>query len=240
MLAGMEVIFYFSCTSEVSQENRLAEIMVQTCRAWMPDSIITQLTDLYTEAVPGVDNVERFPVRNTLAEGQAHAFAEYAKVGLYVDTDVVFLDDVSPVWDADFDFAARRTFKDLKITDSPEVFDADEMAALKMPYNMGIVFCRTPRLWKKIIEAPIDWYEGQIAFGQLASDHLFLDLDEAYHFVPNYLLHDLGGQKIIHFKGPKRKRWMMLLFGHCQVSLGALKRVNKHDNSEPRPTIDGS
>lgn len=239
MLDGIEVVFFYV---NRSGDDELARIMVDSVREHMPGVPITQLTDMITDDVPGVDMVVRREPEPGIMYFRSCHMAEYRhRAAIFLDHDIVVLKDLRPVFDEPFDVAlTRRTRKELFIDEVPDLIDPNENAAERMPYNMGVIFSRSTKLWAdhrnlhaQTGEMGREWYGEQIALANVLGSGRFKVkvLSEDYNYSPSMPLEDVSERAVLHFKGPVRKQWMMQRYKTCVRSMGALKNVDNHARS---------
>ncbi len=221
----MEIAFFHVDRDAGSRE--LAEIMVESARAVMPDSRIVQMTDMTTPPIEGVDDVLRKTPDGGITYFRMLHMSKYPPGDvLFVDTDVVFNRDVSCVFESEFDVALAPRTQELNITDS-DVFDKDEDASERMPYNIGVMFSRSSDLWKRVEKEnrkyKDEWFGDQLSFAEVVGEFAVKEIDPAvYNYTPEYVLEDTTFKAIVHYKGPHRKKWMMQKHRICKKSMAAL------------------
>jgi hypothetical protein len=235
MLARMEVVFFYV---NRAGDDVLARIMVDSVREHMPGVPITQLTDMITGEVPGVDHVIRRKPEPGIMYFRSCHMAEYRHTAaIFLDHDTVVLKDLSPVFDEPFDVALTTRKRNLFVDEVPDLIDPHENAADKMPYNMGVIFSRSTKLWedhrllhKQTGETGRQWYGEQIALANLlaAGRYKVKVLPEDYNYSPSMPLENVENRAVLHFKGPVRKQWMVQRYKTCIRSMGALKNVDHH------------
>lgn len=234
MLDDIEVVFFYV---NRTGDDALARIMVESCRQHMPGIKVTQLTDRITEDVPGVDMVVRRDPEPGIMYFRSCHMAEYRhKAAIFLDHDTVVLKDLRPVFDEPFDVAlTQRQNTSLYIDEVPDLIDPMENAAEKMPYNMGVMFSRSNKLWEEhrklhsqMGETGRQWYGEQIALANILGSgrYKLKVLSEDYNYSPSMPLEDVEGRAVLHFKGPIRKQWMMQRYKTCIRSMGALRRTH--------------
>lgn len=133
---------------------------------------------------------------------------------LFLDTDTVVQEDVSDIFNLDFDVAL--TAKSTKFA----VFKDREGDPHYMPFNLGVVFSRKPEFWleiKKRVEAKytdpsvLHWWGAQMECWKLYNEKhgwnlRLLDAKE-FNYTPESPEEDLKGKAIVHYKGAHRKHW---------------------------------
>lgn len=189
----------------------MADALIRSVRRTMPGVAVTQLTDLESPAVYGVDHVLRQPSQplallRTLH--QSHVEGEW----LFVDTDVVIRRDVRDVFQQSFDIAVvDRDWPHLPSLPS------DYMQA--MPWNIGVVFSRCPAFWRVVHEALLvapqtaqDFMGDQVvACSVLRQSDRWRRLElpgYLYNYPPAHPDDHGEDAAIVHYKG-ERKAWLL-------------------------------
>jgi lipopolysaccharide biosynthesis glycosyltransferase len=194
----------------VGQDIRLPSIMAVSAKR-LGYSLL-QMTDEETPEVPGCE-VVRLPWDKTrLMTYRMRHLARIEEPLLVVDTDIVFLDDVSAVWDEPFDAAlTKRDF-----VESSNGLNVAE----SMPYNTGVMFVRNPLFWQRahticsgLPEKHQAWWGDQLSVVAAAQEFDVLELPcEVFNYAPREPDDAPLHAKVIHYKG-KRKPWMLEAFG---------------------------
>lgn len=224
MLAVMEIAFFY--VERGSGDDLLAELMVKSIRKTMPSVRICQMTDKTTAGLD-VDSVLRLAPEGGLMHFRTTHMVQYPAAGdvLYVDTDIIFKEDVSAVFDADFDVALVPRTQPLTIKES-SIFGPEEDASKRMPFNQGVIFSKSRDIWKDVLAASEKWrdmwFSDQLAFGEIYKNYNVLKLDPRYNFTPQHCLEDVRDKAILHYKGNKRKLWMVQWNRTCPLSLSTL------------------
>ncbi len=192
----------------------LMGMLIRSVRATMPAVAIVHLTDLATEAAPGVDEVCRRPVSSAVALAVLQLYAEasaLAPAWLFVDTDVLVHAPVDHVFSQDFDVAVAKrdgTFRP---------GEADTKFMRSMPFNKGVVFSRSEPFWRDAVarlqamkSTRRAWMGDQLAMNEaIASGRYRVRvLDARYNYPPQSKAENLSGQFVTHWKGP-RKAWLL-------------------------------
>ncbi len=180
----------------------IAKYLVESVRKSMPDVDVFQLTD---ESCPVVDGVEaiRIPGEMPMGVRRIQHYASLEGDWCFVDTDVLFMQDVRDVFSEPFDIAvASREGSSLVGSEYAQVF----------PYNFGVVFSRSPEFWrealKKMEKLPPEmqrWGGEQWVTGKLVDSggYKVKVLPREYNFTPEK--GELMVAKILHMKGPRKK-----------------------------------
>lgn len=115
---------------------------------------------------------------------------------LFLGSDVFVLQDVSGVFDSEFDVAIAKDM----CPGSDQV-----------KYNADVIFCKNPEFWLKVKETTKGmqwpngpWHEVELAYAEAAESFNLKVLDASYNYVPENE-NDIRG-RLIHFRGP-RKKW---------------------------------
>lgn len=186
----------------------LPTIMVRSAKHFGLE--VVQLTDLDSPRVVGVDDCIRADRGSApLMYWRAQRYAEYGMPGVYVDTDLMFRRDPSPVFGLDFDVALTK--RDQSIMDKT----GREIGHL-MPFNGGVLFVRTPRFLDRVatVMRPMGpelrkWYGDQLAIARVADEFATVNLPvEVYNYTPKRRDDDISRAWIVHYKG-ERKDWML-------------------------------
>lgn len=193
-----------------------AKHMVRSVREHMDGVPVIHFTDDRSRPIEGVDAVERRS-KAPMAQLRMQHHAGVRGDWLFVDTDVLFQQDVRSVFRKDFEIAvADRDWTHLK----PAAGFTEEM-----PFNMGVVFSRCPLFWFEI-EARLAtlpkperrWMGDQQVFCDVIGEgkyHVATISGSRYNFPPSLDDTDTASQAleqqaaIIHFKGPRRKPMML-------------------------------
>lgn len=118
---------------------RHAAALIRSAKAQMPEVPLAQFTDMHSPAAEGVDEVRRLP-RKALALLRLQHQAACTGEWLFLDTDVLFQQDVRPVFEQPFDVAVTTR-------DWPHLKPAVGFGG-RMPFNTGVVFSRSPKFWR--------------------------------------------------------------------------------------------
>lgn len=213
--------FYIDAGTESADANRAcARVMVQSAKREMPNTRVVQFTDEATSGIKGVDAVVRKPTEPMALLRMRHHAAVKGD-WLFVDTDVVFQNDVSRVFrQHSFDIAVtNRDWTHLKAAGG---FTA------RMPFNTGVVFSRAPRFWREVYSRlrayPPDlqqWMGDQEAIGDLVRENdemrwftIHQLKGSIFNYPPEIKLETTATQRlaaasIVHYKGPSRKQMML-------------------------------
>lgn len=191
----------------VGPDDRLPRLMVESAKRFGYE--LLQMTDEETPAL--VDNVVRLPwnKKHLMTYRMAH-LAALDEPLCVVDTDVIFVRDVSDVWQRDFDVALTRR-------EGP-ILDKNGVDVAKLyPYNTGVMFCRNPEFWRRasgicsgLSESLQTWYGDQESVKQAAPYFRTLELDvNEWNYSPRSPEDKPGTARILHYKGPQRKSWLI-------------------------------
>lgn len=210
----VHVCFPFTrpCAPEV------AALMVDSVRRHMPGAIIVQLTDEWTEAVPGVDTLIRMVKGADFINWRLRHMVEigdtFEKI-LWMDYDVIAQSDLREVFDLHaFDIAlTKRDATDSTI--SAEILRV-------CPHNMGVGWSWGSAwgFWRKALSIyqarprRDGWMDGQIAIEQAIDEVRSVNslkvislAASVYNYTPRSENEDLSGRKAVHYKGG-RKIWI--------------------------------
>mgnify|MGYP001565565361 FL=1 len=190
----------------------VADIMIRSCLAVMPDVPIVQMTDMTSPEIPNVTEVRRLPSERMAVLRMRHQAACEGE-WLFLDTDCVVKKDVRDVFKSSFDIAlADRNWPHIPMTPQLEEFNRE------MPFNIAIAFSRSPAFWQAAIEKmhqmPEDrqsWMGDQYAVCEVIREGRFTVKvlpGMIYHYPPGAFYDDGNHAAILHYKG-HRKPWMI-------------------------------
>lgn len=189
--------------------------MIQSVRKVMPDVEITQLTDMTSAPVYGVDSIRRLP-REPLCVSTARHYSLCEGDWLLIDTDIIVQKDVRHVFDgATWDFA---------LTDRiGTTVPGESLFPWCGKFNIGVVFQRNGKeFWSAVVngllKAPKDhryWMGNQIVASELLEkgqwNYTLLPGLE-FNYPPKTSHDNPSHASIVHYKGPTRKKW---LYSQC-------------------------
>ena len=199
----------------VGEDSLLPRGMVASARRAMSDARILHLADEHTTAVPGADEVIRLPydgVHMPTFKLQHLARLQPCDAA-FLDTDIIVQQDLSPLFDTDFDVALTRR-------ENAGLDPSGTDIAKLMPYNGGVLFSKPSgwdfwiNVWQQC-ETYSDelrkWWGDQYAIkavAQIAPLKIRELACDVYNYSPSLETEDLSGRAIIHYKG-ERKAWML-------------------------------
>lgn len=193
----MKVAIYLD--SHTPEHGILAQKCISSVRQAMPHAEIWHLTDEKGPVVDGVDKTLRVPVEGAFCYRRCYLQSLVEGDTLFIDTDVEVKEDVSNVFDDDFDVGVTK----------------DMCPGTKgIVYNSGVTFSRSPRFWSELgerlkdFEFP-DWHVSEREFSTYANEcsmKVKVLPGEEYNYVPSSE-DDIAG-KIVHYRG-LRKRWRL-------------------------------
>lgn len=181
----------------------MAERLVASANAVMPGVPVYQLTDDKCPAIPGT-LVLRIPGEIPMGTRRVMHYAALDGEWCFVGADVLFLQDVRPVFDKEFDIAmADRKGTELEGSGYETV----------MPYNFDVAFSRSRRFWgvvldvlKQIPERYQEWGGEQCVTCRVLDQAKFLALPRKFNYTPESKLDPLKDVAVLHLKG-KKKTW---------------------------------
>lgn len=189
----------------VGPDDSMARLMVKSAIRLGYD--LLQMTDEDSPVIEGVGRIVRLPwnKRQIMLYRMRH-LALTSEPMLVVDTDILFVKDVSDVWEQDFD--AILTKREGPIWDK----NGQDVAKI-YPYNCGVMFCRNPAFWRRAYEICQvlpdelkDWYGDQEAIKWAMRDFNVLELPcREWNYTPPSP-DKLGDARILHLKGGRK--WM--------------------------------
>ncbi len=183
------------------------EMMIASLKKFMTDAKIIQLSNMDFEEAEGIDECIRTPLTGDFIDWSFDSFISVLSRGenvLAIGTDVLLKDDVSDVFNEDFDVAAcKYPLRDR--TDGVYCGDVNffKPNGLKFIQDVAHYYRTTPQIRD-------GWEGGQTAFRDVLSkgEYNFLELDyEVYCNTPESTHEDVDKAKILHFRG-RRKVFM--------------------------------
>jgi glycosyl transferase family 8 len=198
---------FFTVFRRDPQHYVLAETLIRSVRANMPDVPIVQFTDETSPEVLGVDEVWR-RAGGPMLEVRLQHYAACEGEWLLVDTDVLIRRDVSAVFDdKTFDVAlARRDWPHLAA-------ESERLTAAGMPYNTGVVFSRSRAFWQEVLsewrrlpEKERDWLSEQRTVARILHEIPFglKELPGTYNYPPEADVEPPREVMILHYKGGRK------------------------------------
>ena len=196
----------------------IVQAMVKSVRKHLKCEIV-QLTDFETPKLDCVDSVRRLN-GGVVSSFLARHLSEMEGDVLYLDYDTIVREDVSNVFEMDFDLAiTKRTEKEIE---SKLIFKV-------CPNNVGVMFTRNTNFWRDVAKRydersdPPAWMKFQIIVTEAmnALDYKCIELDSnKYNYTPE-TRDEVLTCAIAHYKGFK-KSWMVndedALIGERMVS----------------------
>lgn len=206
-----------------------AKLMIESVRRHLPDAKIIQLSNDIFPAAEGIDEVIRNPYKGDFIEWALISFIEVLKRGddvLQIATDVLLLDNVSDVFNKDFDVAAcQYPLKDRK--DGAFCGDVNFVKAS----GLGV--------WEETLKIYMEKYFGEWDGAQLAfleifnqNRHNILPIDyQKYCYTPESLEEDISQASMVHFRG-KRKEMMQQYAVNLGLAPLEMMMIGNTDSSE--------
>lgn len=186
-----------------------ARMMVESARKHLPDTNLMQIGDRTSQTVHGISAIVRGDFiyqENTFPRYFLEVMANLNVPFSYCDTDLVFMGDIRPLLEEDFDVAICRRCKNDGSTRLYRTFH---------PYNAGLILVKNLEFWQACWEA-ITAFEtsspdlAQYVIGLVVNSGEFkvklLDGD-IYNRSPENVDDFDPAVKVWHFKGI-RKEWM--------------------------------
>lgn len=186
----------------------LADMMTRSVRKVMPDVPIVQLTDKTSPFLYGVDVIRKN------STNRLEHYATLEGEWLLIDSDSIIVSDVTHVFDQEFDIAIC----DRSGSMLPGEINSPFM--VEMPYNLGVVFSRSPEFWRSALEKwnllpecqKADIVADQRAANAAIRDSILNILilpGIEYNYSPRTFHDNNPLAKILHYKGEQRKVWMI-------------------------------
>lgn len=175
----------------------------------MPKVPVVHLAGLSTAPVPGADQTLRMVADDGyLMPFKLKHLSRFTENFIFMDTDMLLTESVESVFDQDFDVAMHKRSAVTVTTNGEQ--------SAPMPYNAGFMACRKPEFFADAHKICLGleekyriWFGDQVAIAELAKQgrYKILDLDETWNH-PVTAPDDYGA-KVLHYKGPRRKPWMI-------------------------------
>lgn len=195
----------------------LARIMVASVRKMMPGVKVFMVTDKDTPAIEGIE-----PARVS-TDGYAefipwvcHACSLFDGEVLYLDSDVVVMRDLRPILNVPGDLIVPNR--------GPKIVDGH-----MQPFIFGCVAYRSAAIWEEIRDrvlkmAPKEraWYGSQIAVFEMWMEEqngrgkwqIVSIPRDTYNYTPKDAQEVPDDKWVLHYKGRKRKAWMLERWSH--------------------------
>lgn len=194
----------------IGKDNELPTRMVASVKEAMPNAVITQLTDMNTDIIKGVNSVIRKPFKGFLMQYRLEHLVALRGEWVSLDTDIIVKKDLKKVFNNEFDVALTKRTQSIISPDGMDV-------AKVMPYNAGVMFSRNHEFWedaltylKTLSDQDKTWWGDQLAIKHIADKKYYkvheLDCSE-YNYTPKNK-DERKDVFVYHFKG-ERKSWML-------------------------------
>jgi len=194
----MKVAIYLD--SHDAEHIACAKLCIDSVRRHMPFAEVWHLTVTDGPELPA-DKTLRLDVEGSFGYRRMFLHSKLEGDVLFIDDDILINDDVSHVFNEDFDIAVTTDIK-------------PGMASIK--YNSGVTFSRSPEFWalhaEKVKAMGFEWDRLEPEFTRTVDQTGFavkILPGEVYNRVPKDE-HDIDG-KILHYRGP-RKKWLLGTF----------------------------
>lgn len=204
------------------QEEKIAQVMIASARQFMPNIVLTQLTDMTTKRVKGVDECRRLDGM-TYGYLLAHHMSQCPHPLIRVDYDMVFQGDITHVMDGDyFDMA-------FNLHGDPNVISTE--FGRKYPLATCLWGAKDNRFATDFRAHHIksgrdDWLGLVPSANEVAERYRIKTLDGAvYNYCPKDRDDKPASALVIHYKGP-RKEWM-LPEGEAHLARNDVRRLGK-------------
>jgi hypothetical protein len=187
----------------------LAIEMTKSVRAHIPDVELIHVTEPGSPKLDCFDSVLYVASNRDYVEQLIRTMTLIDGNVISLDYDILLREDVSDVFDQEFDVAfTKRPDQDKTI-----------VKQMQESYNMGVIFSKSTEFWEKLLAIymmqPLrdGWLGSQNLASQIAvhlsSKYKLIELPgDEYNHPPQSRDEDLTGRKIVHYKGA-RKEWML-------------------------------
>lgn len=196
-------------------EMNLCRAMVESIRQTNPGAVIYQLTDFDTPCVAPVDVILRSKMNVPMMSFKLSMVQQLPEPMIIIDTDMIVQNDLSHIFNSDFDVALTKRYRDVAFRESGKSIND------LMPYNAGIMFSKNRDFWKDCHEACLrmspeqqKWWGEQLALAEVVKTGKYKVLElpgETYNYSPDSPEDDTSDKACIHYKG-ERKLWMGLKY----------------------------
>jgi hypothetical protein len=190
----------------------MAENMVHWVREAMQDAYIVHMASPNTVSIAGVSRRINREVTQENAPLMIYRLEHLANFPyeqmLLLDVDVVMNRDPWKVFDTPFDMAFTTRDRDA-------IVDGESIAR-KMPYNIGVMFSRSPAFWREahayVKTLPPDhqqWWGDQLAVKHLADSGRYRIHEissDPYNYSPDLADEDVTDKFMVHYKGARKAR----------------------------------
>ncbi len=195
----------------------LARIMIASSRRHMPDLPIVMVTDMKTPAIHGAE-----PFR--IDTGGFSEFIPWLTNAcslidgevIYLDSDVVVMRDLRPILNVTGDLIVPNR--------GPKIVDGH-----MQPFIFGCVAYRNRKIWEEIRDRVLQmpekercWYGSQIAVFEMWMEEkngrgkwkIVSIPRDVYNYTPKDEDEIPADKWVLHYKGKKRKHWMLNKWRH--------------------------
>lgn len=191
---------------ETERDAEIAKYLIASVKRYMPHAGPYQLTRDGVKQLEGAE-VIRIPGDMPMGARRIGHYASLMGEWIFVDTDVLFREDVSGVFEKPFDVAL--------VSRDGTYMEGTEYAKA-MPYNFGVVFSRNSEFWQeagkhlsRMAPALQEWEGEQLVTCEMARRGKFKVeiLPSRYNFTPAEKTDNVSDKAILHLKG-QRKAWL--------------------------------
>ncbi len=192
----------------------LARRMVVSAKEAMPGIEIVQMTDMRTPIIRGVDDAQLVETKegDEFMPYRLKHLSLFEGDGIFLDTDIIVKRDLREAFDEPFEVGLTK--RDYPIFGK----QTGQNLAEAMPYNTGVMFSRSQGFWRDCYEYCLSlpkekqqWWGDQLAVKAIAESGEYkvkVFNCETWNRVP-VRSDDLGDAYAVHYKGEKRKEWML-------------------------------
>ena len=217
MREGLRVSFLF-----YDAFDEIAKVMIASVRQHMPNAIVTQLTDLKTRKIPGVDEIRRI-------DGKTYGYL----LGMHMiscpvpfiklDYDMVLQGDISHILDGDHEMAFNLLGDD-------RILDTEY--GKRYPIAASVYGAKSHRFAKALREENVkhvtdDWLGGAHNHNEVAKRFNCKLLNgHVYNYTPKHPEDKPAHALVLHYKG-LRKHWMVAPEMHARAKQDEQRIVQK-------------
>lgn len=195
-------------------DKHLALLMIKSIRRTHREPVIYQITKSGTPTVPGVGH--------RVSSDKPISLFTYFLEGLLalpdaptvvLDTDMIVQRNLEHVFDEPFDLAVTDRHTHVEIG-GKSIEDT-------MPFQAGIFFSRSRMALRQLHDKRMehldehDWFTKERAIKR-AVDEAKIDVKilrgNDYNYSPSSIEENVYDKYVVHYKGPTRKKWMMIKY----------------------------
>lgn len=199
--------------SQTTEFRELATRMVKSVLEHMPFTEIVQMSDFNTKPIPGIDGLRPLTIGEDFMPYRLRHLAEFEGEAIFLDTDIIVRRNLREAFNEQFDVGlTKREYQILHRKTGEDIAKA-------MPYNTGVMFSRKPDFFweaykycKSLPQEKQQWWGDQISVNHIAKQGNYSIHEfpcEIWNRVPVRVDDYKPETYVTHYKGDKRKAWML-------------------------------